>query len=93
MKRFKKGKPSIHAFPNPAINDVRIDVVNVSPGRYNFQLYMINADGTGLEQITTESVFNAFPMFSYDGKKLVFSSNRDNGGTRETNLFIADWVD
>jgi Tol biopolymer transport system component len=54
---------------------------------------MINIDGTGLEQITTESNFNAFPMFSFDGKKLVFSSNRNNHGTRDTNLFIADWED
>jgi Tol biopolymer transport system component len=46
-----------------------------------------------LEQITGESIFNAFPMFSPDGTKLVFSSNRNNGGTRDTNLFIADWVD
>ena len=53
----------------------------------------INIDGTGLEKITTESNFNAFPMFSYDGKKIIFSSNRNNGGTRDTNLFIADWVD
>jgi Tol biopolymer transport system component len=54
---------------------------------------MINLDGTGLEQITRQSEFNAFPMFSYDGKHLVFSSNRNNGGTRATNLFIAEWTD
>jgi Tol biopolymer transport system component len=54
---------------------------------------MINEDGTNLERITQESMFNAFPMFSPDGKKLVFSSNRNNGGGRDTNLFIADWVD
>lgn len=60
---------------------------------FNFQLYMINEDGTGLEAITTESNFNAFPMFSFDGKKLIFSSNRNNNGTKDTNLFIADWVD
>jgi len=60
---------------------------------YDFQLFMINEDGTGLEQITSESMFNAFPMFSPDGKKLIFSSNRTNHGTRDTNLFIADWVD
>ncbi len=59
---------------------------------YDFQLYMINADGTGLEQITFESNFNSFAMFSPDGKHLVFSSNRRNGGTRDTNVFIADWV-
>lgn len=60
---------------------------------YDFQLYTINVDGTGLEQITFESQFNAFPMFSPDGKKLVFSSNRRNNGTRDTNVFIADWVE
>lgn len=60
---------------------------------YDFQLFMVNLDGTGLEQITNESMFNAFPMFSPDGKKLIFSSNRKNHGTRDTNLFIADWVD
>jgi Tol biopolymer transport system component len=54
---------------------------------------MINLDGTGLEKITTESIFNAFPMFSPDGKYLVWSSNRNNQGTRDTNVFVAEWVD
>jgi Tol biopolymer transport system component len=54
---------------------------------------MIDIDGKNLEQITYDSFFDSFPMFSPDGKKIIFSSNRNNGGTRETNLFIADWVD
>jgi Tol biopolymer transport system component len=54
---------------------------------------MINLDGTGLEKITHDETFDAFPMFSPDGKKLLFASNRFNGGTRSTNLFMADWVD
>jgi hypothetical protein len=32
-------------------------------------------------------------MFSPDGKKLVFSSNRQAGKTHETNVFIADWFE
>ena len=43
--------------------------------------------------ITFDPDFDSFPMFSHDGKKIAFSSNRNNGGTRETNLFVADWVD
>jgi TolB protein len=58
-----------------------------------FNLYMINTDGTNLEQITFDKVFDAFAMFSYDGKKLVWCSNRNNGGTRETNIFVSDWIE
>ena len=54
---------------------------------------MIDIDGKNLEQITYDTMFDAFPVFSNDGKKLVFSSNRNNGGTRATNLFISDWVE
>ena len=32
-------------------------------------------------------------MFSPDGRHIVFGSNRNNGGTRDTNVFIAEWVE
>ena len=54
---------------------------------------MINTDGTGLEQITYDNTFDSFPMFSPDGKFLIFSSNRNNNGTKDTNIFITEWVD
>ncbi len=60
---------------------------------FPFNLFMINTDGTGLEQITYDQTFDSFPMFSSDGKYLSFSSNRFNGGTRDTNLFVAEWKD
>ncbi len=60
---------------------------------FPFNLYMINLDGTGLERITYDTVFDSFAMFSPDGKSLVWASNRFNGGNRDTNLFVADWVD
>jgi TolB protein len=59
---------------------------------FPFNMYTINADGSNLQKISRDKGFDAFPMFSPDGKKIIFSSNRNNGGTRETNLFIADWV-
>jgi len=32
-------------------------------------------------------------MFTLDGKRLVFASNRNAKVQGETNVFIADWVD
>lgn len=58
-----------------------------------FDLYAINVDGSGLEQITYHPDFDAFPMFSSDGKRLVWASNRNGKAPHETNIFIADWVD
>jgi Tol biopolymer transport system component len=66
---------------------------NHHTGGFPFNLFMIRTDGTGLEQITFDNAFDSFPMFSPDGKRLVFASNRNNGRTRSTNLFVADWVD
>ncbi len=64
-------------------------------GRF-FDIFRINLDGTGLEKLTnSDAVFSAFPMFSYDGSKIVFSSNRVASGTptRATNIFVADWIE
>ena len=58
----------------------------------NFDLAVINIDGTGIERITYNESFDGFPMFSPDGRKLVFASNRHNAKEGDTNVFIADWV-
>jgi TolB protein len=58
----------------------------------NFDLYLINLDGSGLEQVTFSETFDGFPMFSPDGSKLVFASNRHDQTGQETNVFIADWI-
>jgi Tol biopolymer transport system component len=63
------------------------------PRRPDFNLWMINENGSGLEQITYFDNFDGFPMFSSNGKKLVFASNRFNRQPRDTNVFIADWID
>ena len=58
-----------------------------------FAIYSIRTNGTGLERITHSDVFDGFPMFSPDGKHLAFSSNRNGSAPRETNVFVADWVE
>ena len=58
----------------------------------------MGADGieylADLERLTYGPSFDGFPMWSYDGKKLVWASNRGESKERgETNIFIADWVE
>jgi len=59
----------------------------------NFDLAVVNIDGSGLERVTFNDSFDGFPMFSPDGKKLVFASNRNDAKPGDTNVFIADWVE
>ncbi len=87
------GKANWAPFFHPSDKKIIFSSNHHSTHGYDFQLYMVDIDGTNLKQITWESEFNAFPMFSPDGKKLVWSSNRMQSAARETNVFIADWVD
>jgi len=59
----------------------------------NFDIFMMNEDGTGMEQVTNNPEFDGFPMFSPCGKYLVFASNRFSKEKGETNIFVAEWVD
>ncbi len=64
-----------------------------APDGRDFDLYLIHEDGSGLERITTNETFDGFPMFNREGTMLVFASNRNNRTPRDTNVFVADWVD
>ncbi|HEY5657479.1 MAG TPA: M28 family peptidase [Myxococcota bacterium] len=68
-----------------------------NPRGRNFDLYLIDPDapdpGSTLERVTFSPDFDAFPMFSPDGRYLVFASNRNARSPGDTNLFIAEWVD
>jgi len=65
--------------------------MNDSKGR-NFDLFTVEIATKAIQQITFNDTFDGFPMFSPDGKKLVFASNRLGKVRGETNIFIADWV-
>jgi Tol biopolymer transport system component len=44
---------------------------------FPFNLYTINEDGTDLKKISHDNGFDAFPMFSPDGKKINFLQQQE----------------
>ncbi|MFL5398664.1 MAG: M28 family peptidase [Myxococcales bacterium] len=64
------------------------------PSGREFDLWAVNVDGSGLERITSAPGFDGFPLFSPDGKWLAFGSNRAFApGVRQTDVYVARWVD
>jgi Tol biopolymer transport system component len=61
------------------------------PAGREFNLFMVNLDGSGLEQITFTEGFDGFPMWAPDGSTFVFCSNRHNSREGETNVFVTTW--
>ena len=84
-----KLKPNLMDIPNS--NRIIFSSNLHDPKGRDFDLYAINVDGTGLERITYFNGFDGFPMFSPDGRYLVFASNRNQIKRGDTNLFIAEW--
>jgi len=66
---------------------------NVNAKGFDFDLWTIQKDGTGLERITTGPGFDGFCVFSPDGQYLIWASSRAKPDSHEMNLFIAKWVD
>jgi|GEM_PF-4520617 len=54
----------------------------------NYEIYVMNVDGSGLTRLTRSRASDAHPSYSPDGKKIVFISNRD--GNYEIYLMDAD---
>jgi Tol biopolymer transport system component len=73
------------------------------PRGMNFELYLLDVETREIERVTHHARlregahrsddFDGFPMFTRDGKRLVFCSNRFNAEPNETNVFVADWAD
>ena len=61
-------------------------------GFTNFEIYLVDAEGLREPvRVTYTDKFDGLPVFSPDGKKLVWTSSRCTDG--KTQLFIADWND
>jgi Tol biopolymer transport system component len=70
---------------------------NMEGGGRNFDLFLLDTEApepaASIERVTFSPVFESFPMFSPDGRQIVFASNRNAKVQGETNLFLATWID
>jgi Tol biopolymer transport system component len=87
------GAANFCPFFHPGMKQV-IYTSNVNdPGKRNFDIYLVDVRTKKSEQITFEKSFDGFPMFSPDGRRLVFASNRGDERPGETNIFVAEWTE
>jgi TolB protein len=87
------GRVNFAPFPHPSGKAIVFCSNYELTGRGEYALYLYHLADNRIERVTFSGGFDGFPMFSYDGKKIVFASNRNGSQPHETNLFIADWVE
>lgn len=57
------------------------------------ELFICNADGSGLQQLTDLGGANWAPFFHPSGEKVIFASNHKSASGRSFNLFMIDLTD
>ena len=60
----------------------------VRPGR--MELFVMNADGSNQRQVTSLGGANFAPIFTPDGRRIIFSSNHRNPRSRNFDLFVVN---
>src|SRR5439155_21699088 len=58
-------------------NNGKIAFVSTRTG--NYDIYTMNADGSGQTALTNDTAIDLFPAWSPDGKKIAFDSTRGGG--------------
>ena len=80
-QRYKEAREAL-------TGDVSTDVELRRNGQMNNEIYMIRADGTGLKKLTNHPAEDVHPVWSPDGRKIAFASERD--GNRQIYVMNAD---
>ena len=93
------------AAPEPSIDISRLRgriVFSAGPSQKKEEIYVVNADGSGLQQVTDNFHWDFDPSWSPDGDRIVFRSQRhgndeihvmDVNGTEERNISRAPGAD
>jgi TolB protein len=66
-------------YPAWSPDGTRIAFMGQTPeGTENYEIYVINADGTGLRRLTDSPASDGFSSWSQDGRTIAFTSTRDD---------------
>jgi TolB protein len=81
----------INSYPSPSPNGGRIAFASNRSGE--FQIFIMNSDGTGLLQVTHDTGGNVTPSWSPDGRMIAFASTEQRDGNAEVYVMNADGSD
>jgi TolB protein len=59
----------------------------------DYDLFALEADGTGLVRLTFSPGTDRFPVLAPDGRQIAWVSERNFAATGDQDLFVADWVE
>lgn len=85
-REFPTPPPSLTPPPTPTREHIGRIIFTCTRGDYN-QLCLINADGTGYQQLTNLEANSYYPVYSPLGGSIVYASNQ-NGGVFDLFLFV-----
>ena len=76
--------------PGPELDDYRTLLRGGLWRPTSLEIFVMNADGSGLRQVTSLGGASFAPFFSPDGKKIIFSSNQHNPRGRDFELWLVN---
>jgi len=66
----------------------RILTDTTAPRRYNSEIYTMNRDGSNIKNLSDHPSFDGYPVWSPDGKQILFVSSRHGQTTSHLQLFV-----
>jgi Tol biopolymer transport system component len=76
--------------PGPELNDYMALLRDGLWRPTSLEIFVMNADGTGLRQVTSLGGANFAPYFTPDGRRIIFASNHHNPRGRDFELYLVN---
>lgn len=85
--QYKAHSPSVI----PKSNRILFTTTMADPKGKEASIFAISGDGKSLEQVSFSRSYDAYPVFSPDGKRIAWASSRKSRSGASFDTFIADW--